>query len=171
MFSLQNLSASVPVYRHAGRFGLDFAALLWPLVENDSGEGVWLLPAAAFSKAFDPQARSGWKRSTQVSRTALRDYALLLRPGGQFFSTDKLSLSRIYVHDNQCVIDLALVRPENSSGTPAPRSLYVVLSFDPGEGHPQNLTLHINGIWRDFRGHESPLSEPVASDLTVEFSE
>ena len=171
MFSLENLSAAIPTYRHAGRFGLDLVALLWPLPENKSDESVWLIPVTVLAKPFDPQGLPAWKGSTQVSRAALRDHALVLRPRGYFLSTDKLSLSRLNVENSRWIIDVLLVRSENTNLEPAPRDLYIVLSFDPGENRPQNLTLHIEGIWRDFQGQESPISELLVSDLTIEFSE
>jgi len=171
MFSLENLAAAIPAYRHAGRFKLELFALLWPLFENETDEGVWLVPVTALSKIFDPEVLSGWKRSAQVSRAALRNHALVVRPRGQFLSTDKLSLAQLNVEGNRWAVDLALLRSENPDGEPAPRDLYVVLSLDTGDSRPQSLTLHIKGIWQDFRGDESAFTEPVANDVAVEFSE
>jgi hypothetical protein len=171
MFPLDILSQAVPAYRLADRFGVDVLGLLWPPRDGAGNEGVRLCAYGDLSRP--PGIDELFERDAppSVSSAALRDHVLVVRPRGEFFSTDELALSRVRRQAGRWTIDLAITHVENPNGEPAPRDLYVVLSIEVGNRPPQSLELRFDGWRRDFQGNETPSAEPVAPSQTIRFSE
>ena len=171
MFPLDVLSPKSPTYRLAGRFGIDVLGLLWPTDGKAKGEGVRLCAHGELSRLSSIDGLFGQDASLRVPHKVLRDHVLIVRPRGEFFSTDELTLTQMRRDDDHWAIDLEITRVETPNGIPAPRDLYVVLAINTGDHPPQHLELRFSGHRRDSQGNETPLAEPVSPPQVIEFSE
>jgi hypothetical protein len=171
MFPLDVLSQTVPSYQVAGRFGVEVMGLFYPRRAAVEPESNRLIPRAELTGLIDLPTRFEQSVRSPISRAALHDQALACRPQGEFFSTDELSGVQIRRDQDQCLIELVLTRHENPDGEAAPRDLYLMLYVEEGNRPLRRLELQFRGRWRDFRGNEIALTEPVAVTQLIEVTD
>lgn len=170
VFPLDVLERSAPAHQLAGRFGVDVLGLLRPLQASSADEGARLCRYADLARSLDFGAIFGQGAPSRVSRAALRDHVLVVRPRGDFFSTDELALAQLRGPDDQWSLGLEITHCESQDGEPAPRDLYVLLCLEVGDRPLRSLALHFNGRRRDVHGNATPLAAPIAPAQFIEFS-
>jgi hypothetical protein len=161
------LAQDVPVHRIAGRFGVEALCLLWPASSGPTGEGIRFLPLAKLANSFDPEKSFRDETPLPISQPVLRDHALLVRPRGEFFSTDRLAVSDMRVNGNDWGIDFSVTHFENLDGEPAPCDLYLVIAINTGDVQLQSLMLQFKGRWHSFQGEETEMAEPAAVPVMI----
>lgn len=169
MCTLDALVRAVPAHQVAGRTGVEVLGFVRPPGEGGAGPAVTLHPCAG---PGDPQALDAWLAGgapPPFARAALRDHLLAVRPHGQFLSTDEVALSRTDRDGDRWSIVVEITRSEGGDLVPAPRDLFVVLRIEPGRRPPRILEIRFAGRSRDQEGNESPVAEPMAPPVVIEF--
>jgi hypothetical protein len=145
--------------------------VLWPVSHGGAGEGIRFLPLPTVGDSFDPEVLFRVAPATRAPQTALRDHTIVVRARGEFFSTDRLTVSDVRVEGDAWLIHFSVTHVESPDGEPAPRDLYVVIAIDAGDARLHRLSLQFNARWRSFQGAESAMNEPAALPEVIEFLE
>ena len=145
--------------------------MLSPVSHGAAGEGIRFVPLARVGDSFEPEALFRIEPATRLMQAALRDHALVVRPRGEFFSTDRLAVSDVRVAGDAWWIDFSVTHVESPDGEPATSDLYVVIAIDVGHARLRSLRLQFNARWRSFQGEESAMDEPAALPELIEFPE
>jgi hypothetical protein len=170
MLSLDALVRSVPAYQVAGRFAVDVVGILRPPRPGAGDDGPARYRLADAARPLEVEELFA-QSAPSLTPSALGDRALVVRPHGEFLSTDQLALSQVTRDEGLWSIDLEITRSESQDGSPAPRDLYVVLRLDAGRHPLRRLELRFKGRWRDFQGGEKELAEPLSPVQVIEFSD
>src|SRR5438552_924862 len=95
MLSLDNLVRSVPAHQAAGHFSVDIFGFLKPQGTAAGGEGVRLCPFAGLERPLDLTALFRTSAPLRLSREDLDRHVLVVRPRGEFFTTDELAVVQV----------------------------------------------------------------------------